>query len=178
MYFVYLFFVAEVVCVCGWWFCRSLTVRREYVQLTQFSDYSLRLVLYLAVHPERPVPIQEISRAYGVSHHHMVKVAQRLIEDGMVASVRGRNGGLTLGRLPSEINVGRLVRITEPHLDLVECFDARRNTCPIDRACGLKGVLLEAQAAFLEVLDRHTVADFLPRAPALIQLWRRKTREG
>lgn len=143
------------------------------MQLTQFSDYSLRLVLYLATHPDRPISIQEVSRAYGISQHHLVKVAQRLIENGFVTSLRGRRGGLRLRRPPGDLNVGRLVRVTEPHFNLVECFDADTNTCPITRACGLKGVLEEAQRAFFQVLDAYTVADFLPRAPALIRLWRR-----
>ena len=143
------------------------------MQLTQFSDYSLRLVLYLAAHEDELVTLQEVSQAYGVSQHHLVKVAARLIEQGIVASVRGRNGGLRLNRTPAAINIGALVRATEPHFTLVECFDAERNTCPIDAACGLKSVLREAQDAFFSVLDRHTLADFLPRAPALIRLWRR-----
>jgi Rrf2 family transcriptional regulator, nitric oxide-sensitive transcriptional repressor len=105
-----------------------------------------------------------------VSPHIIVKVVQLLVEQGLVASVRGRNGGLRLNREPADINVGRLMRRTEPGWDLVECFDASRNTCPIDAACGLKGVLKQAQRAFLDVLDRHTLADFLPRAPVLIQL--------
>ncbi len=142
------------------------------MQLTQFSDYSLRLVLYLAVHPDRLVSIPEVSRAYGVSQHHMVKVVQRLIGHGLIVSVRGRRGGLRLNRQPEEISVGALVRLTEPHLNLVECFDGETNSCPIDQACGLKGVLKQARGAFLRVLDEHTLADFLPRAPALIKLWR------
>jgi Rrf2 family nitric oxide-sensitive transcriptional repressor len=143
------------------------------MQLTQFSDYSLRLVLYLATHEGQIVTLQEVSQAYGVSQHHLVKVTARLVDEGLVVSVRGRNGGLRLNRAPVEINIGELVRATEPHFDLVECFDAERNTCPIDHACGLKGVLHDAQEAFFAVLDRHTLADFLPRAPALLRLWRR-----
>lgn len=148
---------------------------RTDVQLTQFSDYSLRLLLYLAAHADRAVSLQEIAQAYGVSHHHLVKVSQRLIERGLVSSVRGRRGGLRLARPASEINIGKLVRMTEPHMNLVECFDRETNSCPIDGACGLKGALRQAQAAFLSVLDGHTVADFLPRTPALIRLWRTKT---
>jgi Rrf2 family nitric oxide-sensitive transcriptional repressor len=128
--------------------------------------------MYLAAHPDRVVSIQEISRAYGVSQHHLVKVVQRLVQHGLVASVRGRNGGLRLNRAASDINVGQLVRLTEPHMNLVECFDSRTNTCPIDQACGLKGALKQAQGAFLRVLDERTVADFIPRGPALIKLWR------
>jgi Rrf2 family nitric oxide-sensitive transcriptional repressor len=143
------------------------------MQLTQFSDYSLRLALYLAAHPGQLVTLQEVSAAYGVSQHHLVKVTARLIELGIVASVRGRNGGVQLARPPEAINIGQLVRATEPHFNLVECFDPDTNTCPIDAACGLKSVLRRAQAAFLDELDQHSLAEFVPRAPALIRLWRR-----
>jgi Rrf2 family nitric oxide-sensitive transcriptional repressor len=143
------------------------------MQLTQFSDYSLRLALYLATHPGQLVTLQEVSEAYGISQHHLVKVTGRLIEHGVVVGVRGRRGGLRLNRAPEAINIGELVRTTEPHFNLVECFDPDTNTCPIDKACGLKRVLRQAQAAFLGELDRHTLAEFLPRAPALIRLWRR-----
>jgi Rrf2 family nitric oxide-sensitive transcriptional repressor len=144
------------------------------MQLTLFSDYSLRVLLYLTMHGDRRVTLAEMSTAYGISQHHLVKVVQRLVEEGLIESTRGRGGGLRLARPPGEINVGQVVRVTEPHLNLVECFDAQTNTCPIDRACGLKQVLLRAQAAFLDELERHTLADFAPRAPALIKLWRRQ----
>jgi Rrf2 family nitric oxide-sensitive transcriptional repressor len=109
-----------------------------------------------------------------VSHHHLVKIVQRLVAEGLVESVRGRGGGLRLGRPPEAINVGALVRLTEPDLELVECFDLRTNTCPIAPACGLKGALEAAQRAFLTVLDGYTLADFGARGPALIKLWRRE----
>jgi Rrf2 family nitric oxide-sensitive transcriptional repressor len=140
------------------------------VNLTKFSDYSLRLLLYLAVHKDRTVSIAEVSRAYGVSPHILVKVAQLMINEGLVASVRGRRGGLRLDKSPAEINVGALIRRTETTWDLVECFDLSSNTCPIEPACGLKGALKRAQRAFLGALDQHTLADFLPRAPSLIRL--------
>lgn len=143
------------------------------MQLTQFSDYSLRVLLYLTAQPERWVPLPEISRAYGVSQNHLVKVAQLLQEHGYVESLRGRTGGLRLARPAGSINVGAVVRATEPHLNLVECFDAENNACPIDPVCGLKGALMSAQKAFLRELDRFTLADFQPRAPALIKLWNR-----
>lgn len=143
------------------------------MQLTLFSDYSLRVLLYLAAHRERSVPVSEIARAYGISKHHLVKVVQRLLDDGLLTATRGRNGGISLAKQPQQINVGTVVRSTEPTLDLVECFDRATNTCPIDPACGLKQVLQDAQRAFLAELDRHTLHDFLPRAPALIKLWNR-----
>jgi Rrf2 family nitric oxide-sensitive transcriptional repressor len=144
------------------------------MKLTLFSDYSLRVLLYLTANGDRLVTLGEISDAYGISHHHVVKVVQLLVDEGFIDSTRGRGGGVRLARPPEEINVGALVRLTEPGLELVECFDRRTNTCPIEPACGLKHVLSEAQAAFFAVLDRHTLADFGPRGPALIKLWRRE----
>jgi Rrf2 family transcriptional regulator, nitric oxide-sensitive transcriptional repressor len=142
------------------------------MQLTLFSDYALRLLLYLAAHPDRVISVQEVSRAYGISHHHLVKIVRRLADEGLVLTTRGRGGGLRLGVDPAAINVGALVRATEPHLNLVECFDRATNTCPIARACGLERALRQAQQAFFDVLDRYTLADFQPRAPALVRLWK------
>jgi Rrf2 family nitric oxide-sensitive transcriptional repressor len=141
------------------------------MQLTLFSDYSLRVALYLASHPERRCSVEEISTAYGISRAHLVKVVQRLTELEIVSGARGRGGGLRLARAPEEINVGALVRATEPNFDLVECFDAATNTCPISPACGLKGTLLRAKKAFLAVLDEQTLADYLPRREKLVALW-------
>lgn len=148
------------------------------MKLTLFSDYSLRVLLYLATNGGRLVTLAEISQAYGISQHHVVKVVQHLVEEGFVESTRGRGGGIRLAKPPSAINVGALVRKTEPGLELVECFDRRTNSCPIDSACGLKHVLEDAQSAFFDVLDRHTLADFVPRAPALLKLWRRNLNES
>lgn len=144
------------------------------MQLTLFSDYSLRILLYLTMHPGRRVPLPEISAAYGISQNHLVKVVQLLIEQGWVESVRGRGGGLSLAREPAEINVATVVRLTEPHMNLVECFDPEINTCPIDPACGLKNVLKRAREAFMQELEKYTLAEFAPRGPALIKLWRRQ----
>lgn len=146
------------------------------MQLTLFTDYSLRVLLYLTMHPERPVPLPEIKAAYGISQNHLVKVVQRLVEEQLVETLRGRGGGLRLGRKPADINVGKVVRSTEPHLNLLECFDRRTNTCCIEPACGLKGALVRAQDAFFQELDKHTLADFAPRAPALIKLWQRNLK--
>jgi Rrf2 family nitric oxide-sensitive transcriptional repressor len=148
------------------------------MQLTLFSDYSLRVLLYLSAHRERRVPLPEISAAYGISQNHLVKVVQRLIEERLVESVRGRGGGLRLAQEPCDINVAAVVRLTEPNLNLVECFDARTNTCPIDPACGLKKALVRAQNAFFSELERYSLADFTSRGPALIKLWQRNLKEA
>jgi Rrf2 family nitric oxide-sensitive transcriptional repressor len=140
------------------------------MHLTQFSDYGLRVALYLACHPDRPVSVEEISRSFGVSKNHLVKVAGRLTELGVVEARRGRGGGMTLAMPPAALNVGWLVRRTEPHLDLVECFDPATNTCPIAPACTLKSVLHRAREAFLSVLDSYTLDDLLARRSDLITL--------
>jgi Rrf2 family nitric oxide-sensitive transcriptional repressor len=138
----------------------------------------LRLALYLACHPERVVSVEEVSRAYGISRHHLVKVVQTLSDLGVVEGQRGRGGGMRLAMRPDEINVGWLVRHTEPHLNLVECFDPATNTCPIAPACGLKGALMRAQRAFLSVLDEYNLADFQSRRGDLVALLGARTGMG
>jgi Rrf2 family nitric oxide-sensitive transcriptional repressor len=140
------------------------------VHLTQFSDYSLRLAIHLACHPEQVVSVDEVSRAFGISRHHLVKVVQLLTELGVVEAQRGRGGGMRLAMQPAEINIGWLIRHTEPHFDLVECFDPATNTCPIAPACGLKRLLQLAQQAFLCVLDEYNLEQILTRRADLVTL--------
>lgn len=140
------------------------------MHLTQFSDYGLRLALYLACHPDRLVSVEEVGQAYGISRHHLVKVVQALTDLKVIEAQRGRGGGMRLARRPDEINVGWLIRRTEPHFDLVECFDPETNTCPIAPACGLKGALQRAQRAFLAVLDEYSLDDFRSHRSELIVL--------
>ncbi|MBN1210588.1 MAG: Rrf2 family transcriptional regulator [Myxococcaceae bacterium] len=135
------------------------------MHLTLHADYSLRILLYLAVRPEGLVSTQEVSEAYGISKHHLVRVVQALGRHGFIEVRPGRAGGITLARAPSEISLGEVFRVTEPDFHLVECFDKDTNTCPIAPACGLKGVLFEARAAFLAVLDKYTLADVARRSP-------------
>jgi Rrf2 family nitric oxide-sensitive transcriptional repressor len=143
------------------------------MQLTRFSDFGMRIGLYLATHPERLVSVEEISRAYTISRFHLVKVVQRLTDLGLVEAVRGRGGGLRLRKAPADIRLGDLVRATEPNMNLVECFDPATNTCPIIGACGIKGALRRAEEAFVDTLNESTLADLLPRRDKLIALWRR-----
>ncbi|RIL08191.1 MAG: Rrf2 family transcriptional regulator [Proteobacteria bacterium] len=133
------------------------------MQLTYFSDYTLRVLTYLALEPERLVTIEEIARRFDISKAHLMKVVHHLGLRGYVETVRGRRGGLRLARRPEEIGVGDVIRSTEESMALVECFDPGRSLCAIEPACGLRGVLHEALAAFLAVLDRHTLADLVAR---------------
>lgn len=131
------------------------------MQLTLHADYSLRVLIYLAANRGRLVPTVEISRAYGISANHLVKVVLNLSKHGYIRSRRGRTGGSELARDPEEINLGEVIRQLEPDFRIAECFDPMRNTCPIDQVCGLKGVLRDACEAFLMVLERYSLADLV-----------------
>jgi Rrf2 family transcriptional regulator, nitric oxide-sensitive transcriptional repressor len=131
------------------------------VQLSLHADYALRVLLYTGAHPGDIVTTGQISRAYGISKNHLVRVVQTLREHGYVELLPGRTGGVRLVRDPAAIRLGDVVRDAEPHLRLVECFDRATNTCPIISVCGLKGYLALALEAFLEDLNRHTLAELL-----------------
>lgn len=134
------------------------------MHLTLHADYSLRVLLYLAARPGRLVSTQEVSKAYGISKNHLVRVVQTLGRHGFIEVSAGRAGGILLAREASEISLGEVFRVAEPDFHLVECFNRDKNTCPIAPACGLKGVLYEAREAFLAVLDKYTVADLVKRS--------------
>ena len=138
------------------------------MQLTRYSDYSLRALIYLGLNADRRCTIREIADAYGISDNHLMKVIHGLGREGYVATTRGRNGGLELALPASEINLGAVVRATEGTLDLVECFaTGEKNACPISGPCALTHILETALEAFLDVLDRHTLEDLLRPADAL-----------
>lgn len=131
------------------------------MQLSLHADYALRVLIYLATYPDRVVSTQEISTAYGISKHHLVRVVHTLSEHQYVEVHAGRSGGVTLAREPRLIRLGEVIRNAEPNLRLAECFDGKTNTCPIAPVCALKGILNEALNAFLISLDRYTIADVL-----------------
>ncbi len=137
------------------------------MHLTLHTDYALRVLLYLRVRGNEKSTVQEIADAYSISKNHLMKVVQRLAGLGYVEATRGRGGGLLLARSPDEINLGRVVEEMEPHLNLVECFDAESNTCTIVPACDLKGVLAEAKESFLGTLRGYTLADLGSRRDQL-----------
>lgn len=140
------------------------------MNLTSYTDYSLRTLIFLALHPQEIVSIQQISTAYGISRNHLVKVANHLARLGYVDTLRGRRGGLRLAKPPEEINIGEVVRKTEPNFHLLECFDATIDRCPITIACRLKGLFAQATHAFVSVLDGVTLGDLLVNRDRLSDL--------
>lgn len=128
------------------------------MRLTRYTDYAMRVLLYLGRKPEQLCSIAEIAHAYGVSQNHLMKVVNDLVNGGYLESVRGRHGGIRLARPPVEINIGDIIRYTEDDFDLVSC-----GSCRIATACGLTSVLDEALSAFLAVLAKYTLADVLAR---------------
>lgn len=133
------------------------------MHLTHWTDYSLRVLMYCAVHAdrERPVTITEIAEAHGISRSHLTKIVVALGGQGWLETTRGRGGGLRLLRPAADIRLGDVVRQTETDFTMVECFDPAHNTCRIDGHCRLKGVLHSALASYLAVLDGVTLADLV-----------------
>jgi Rrf2 family nitric oxide-sensitive transcriptional repressor len=137
------------------------------MKLTRYTDYALRVLMHLAARPDRHASIGEMARVYNISHNHLMKVVHDLRKGGYLDSVRGRAGGVRLARPPSQINVGDVVRHSEGGFDLVDC-----GSCLIAPVCTLTGVLQEALAAFMAVLDGHTLEDLVEdQADALRRLF-------
>ncbi len=131
------------------------------MRLTTFTDYSLRILIYLAVRDGEPATIREIAHDYGISKNHLMKVVPELSQKGYVAALRGKNGGLHLNRPPADISIGKLVREMENDFALAECL-GENNRCILTPACGLKPILSKALQSFFNTLDAYTLEDLLP----------------
>ena len=131
------------------------------MKLTTFTDYSLRVLIYLAAQPGQRATIAQIAGAFSISEHHLVKVVHFLGKHGWLDTVRGKGGGMALARPPEDIVLGEVVRQTEGEAVVAECFAADGGHCAISPACRLRGVLGEAVAAFHAVLDGYTLADLV-----------------
>lgn len=142
------------------------------MRLTDYTDFSLRTLMYLGVHRDRLVTIQEIADVYGISKSHLMKVVHQLGLAGLIETIRGRSGGLRLGKEPGEINLGKVVRSTEPDFMMVECFSREHNECILSPSCELQGTLRRATLAYLGVLDGVTLADLLINSGSLKKLAR------
>jgi Rrf2 family nitric oxide-sensitive transcriptional repressor len=131
------------------------------MQFTHFTDYSLRTLIYLGAQQNMLATISEVAAKYGISQSHLTKVVHQLANRGYIQTTRGKGGGMRLARLPQLINIGDVVRDMEENINLVECFNAKIQNCPLLPACFLKSVLLEARKNFFDTLDRYTLADLL-----------------
>lgn len=130
------------------------------MRLTSFSDYAFRLLIFAGSHPDRRITIEETARRFSISRGHLMKVANQLTRAGFLKAVRGRSGGLMLGKPPEEIGLREVLAVVEPDFALAECFGGG-TLCLITPHCRLRGALGEALAAFLETLDRYTLADLV-----------------
>lgn len=146
------------------------------MHITRYTDYSLRVLMYLGLKNGELSTIKEIAESYNISKNHLMKVVQELSNKGYLLATRGKNGGILLNTPPASINIGALIRETEEHFALVECF-AGGNGCVVTPACQLKKVFAEALEAFFKTLDAYTLADLLPHAQKaeLAQLLRIET---
>ncbi|PLW68609.1 RrF2 family transcriptional regulator [Pseudohalioglobus lutimaris] len=140
------------------------------MRLTAYTDYALRVLIYLAVSPEEKITIRGIAEHYGISRNHLMKVVQDLSQRGYVVALRGKNGGLSLNISTAEIRIGDLVEAMEKDMALTECL-GDNNQCILTPACGLKCILDEGLRAFLDTLNRYTLEDVVagPRKAELIK---------
>lgn len=140
------------------------------MRLTTFTDYCLRVLMYVGAKGDDLVTIDEICASYGISRGHVMKAVFRLGQLGYLETVRGKGGGMRLARAPEKISLGAVVRDTEEDLYLVGCFEPKVDACRIQSVCILRGALNTALKAFLDVLDGYTLADLLSPQKKLAQL--------
>ena len=147
------------------------------MRLTNFSDYALRLLIFAANKPNETITIAEVSKVYGISKNHLMKITNRLSQGGFIETMRGAKGGLRLAKPATAINLAAVVHLTESDSDLVECFNPATNTCVIDGACGLKHVLHAALEAFYQSLAQVTLADLVANPRRLNVIFDRQAKK-
>lgn len=134
------------------------------MRLTDYTDYTLRVLMYCASHPDRLVTISEIAHTYSISKNHLMKIVNDLARQAIVETVRGRKGGLRMLKDPSTLMLGDVVRMSEPDFRMVECFDASTNECCISARCGLKKALRHGLKSYFDALNQYSLADISSRA--------------
>ena len=133
------------------------------MQLTQFTDYSLRVLIYLGK-KQNQATVHEISTFFNVSRNHLVKVVHNLSQKGMIESYKGKAGGIRLPEKTLKLKLGEIVEVLEPNFELVECFNAETNTCPIIGICGLEKILIKAHRSFMGELNEYTLGDLIQKS--------------
>lgn len=144
-------------------------IRERRLRLTAYTNYALRTLMFCALHPSQLVRMEDVSDAYGISRAHLLKAARQLGQLGYLENVRGRSGGVRLGRAPEDIVIGEVVRHTEGDLELVECFNPESNTCPLIGVCKLSVLFRAGLKAFFAELDKVTLDDMIADGPVLIE---------
>lgn len=139
------------------------------MHLTNFSDYSIRVMIYLGLQKSKLATISDIAKAYEISENHLTKVVHQLAQRGYIETVRGKGGGLRLVRKPDTVNIGEMIRYSEGNTALLPCMDNEESCC-IRPNCKLMGILREAQVALFTVLDKYTLADLLQQEAPLTQI--------
>lgn len=129
------------------------------MQLTRFTDYGLRTLMYLASRSDRLSNVKEIADYYDISYSHLVKVVHRLSQLSHIETVKGKGGGICIAKGSNKLRLGDLVSELEPNMNMVECFDSTTNTCRITESCQFKHFLFNARQSFIDDLNRHTLAD-------------------
>lgn len=137
------------------------------MKLTTFSDYTLRVLMFLALRGERLATIPEIAAAYGISENHLMKVVHQLARSGVIESVRGKGGGIRLAQAPQAIRIGAIVRASEGAGPIVECLSEQPDSCRIAPVCRLSGILVRAFEALYATLDEYTLADLVQQPQGL-----------
>lgn len=129
--------------------------------LSKFTDYSFRILMYLGNNPDKLSTVDELSSILGLSTHHVKKIVYKLSKNNYILSLKGRNGGIKLGMDPKDINLGKLLEITEDNLDILECFSIENNTCSLNNCCKLKPIINDALESFKLKFSEYTLADIL-----------------
>ncbi len=138
------------------------------MQITRYTDYSLRVLIYLsAMPPVKLARVTDIAGGYGISRNHVVKVVHNLGRLGYVYTRQGRGGGIRLSKPPDKINLGLLVREVENTLNPVDC---ETMACPLLPSCQLYTILNQAVAAYIDTLDKYTLADLISDQGTLNQV--------
>lgn len=129
------------------------------MQLTRFTDYGLRTLMYVAARSENSASVKEVAEHYGISRNHLVKVVHRLSQLGYIETTKGKGGGIKIANNTEKLRLGDLIQELEPNMNMVECFDAKTNTCRITESCQLKHYLFEATQNFINTMNKYTLAD-------------------
>mgnify|MGYP006428664883 FL=1 len=129
------------------------------MQLTSFTDYGLRTLMYLSSRCEDTASVKEVAEYYGISRNHLVKVVHTLSQHGYIETTKGKGGGMKIAAGSQNLRLGDLIMQLEPNMNMVECFDAKNNTCRISANCQLKHYLFEATQNFIHTMNKYTLAD-------------------